>query len=134
MESNGTLEFILISSAAINYTDYQVRVWYSSGTATGKCLHLWEDENYLYALCIIIVGGIDYDDSMSVVNFSAGVTSVTHYIPIIADNVFEGTEEFSLILDIPRAAKRLRVETGDINRAVGEIIDKRKLKIPFYII
>ena len=70
---------------------------------------------------ILIGGGVDYDSDQDLVTFPAGVTSVTQSVPVTVDTIFEGTEDFNLLLAIPQDARRLRVSTG------GEIVDERKI-------
>ena len=70
---------------------------------------------------------MDYDDTQTRVTFPAGVTSVNQTVPITTDTIFEGTEDFTLVLDIPRDARRFRVTAGDQRRAIGEIVDDCKL-------
>jgi len=83
--------------------------------------------------CMLIGGGVDYDSSLDIVTFPAGVTSVTQSVPVIVDTDFEGTEDFNLVLTILQDASRLRVSAGDQNRAIGEIVDERK-KYVFFVI
>ncbi|XP_065884189.1 uncharacterized protein [Dysidea avara] len=104
-ESSGILQYTLVSSVSFT-EEYEVRVRYNSNqgrTATG--------------------GGVDYDDTQTRVTFPAGVTSVNQTVPITTDTIFEGTEDFTLVLDIPRDARRFRVTAGDQRRAIGEIVD-----------
>ena len=53
----------------------------------------------MYHIIILTGGGIDYSSGPYVVTFPTGVTRVAFVVLISNDNVLEGDEKFSLVID-----------------------------------
>ena len=67
---------------------------------------------------------MDYDSGPYTVTFPAGQTTATFNVPITADNVFEGTENFMLTIDSSLLPTGLTV--GDPGQATVTITEEGK--------
>ena len=75
---------------------------------------------------LILLAGIDYDDTPLTATFSTGETSVIVTIPVVDDKVVnEEDEKFNVTLNVS-SANGVRVKLGDVNTATGIIIDTSK--------
>lgn len=79
---------------------------------------------YSYVVIInVFTGDVDFNDNPLRITIPAGKTTVNFTVPIIVDNVIEGTETFKMRL-IATAARCL--EVGPQRTAIGEIRDEGK--------
>ena len=65
---------------------------------------------------------MDYVSTPIMATFAAGTTSTTINVPVINDNIGEGSETFDLSFTIPLSLSG-RVIPGSITAAVGNITD-----------
>ena len=71
---------------------------------------------------------MDYDSTPFNATFTAGSTSTIVNVPVIKDNIAEGSETFNLNFIIPSSLKD-QIMPGTITEAVGNITDKTSKKI-----
>ena len=64
---------------------------------------------------------MDYTSTPITATFPPGANSITVSIPVMSDDVVEGTEEFSLNITIPSSQQNFTLGRRAI--AVGQIID-----------
>ena len=63
--------------------------------------------NYFYCGCYLLyVGGKDLDGSVKTVKFNEGESEVSSCITLYDDQLLEGDEVFSVLLNIPDVTKR----------------------------
>jgi len=65
------------------------------------------------------------------VTIPAGQTNVSQQVPIVQDDVAEGSEQFQARLKIPSASADLRVTVGDDDTAVITIQDDDNVLVEF---
>lgn len=65
----------------------------------------------------------------SSVSFKPGTTVANFTIQITKDRKFEGTEFFTIQLAETRSSKKLQIQIGNPNTAIGQIVDEGEPKI-----
>ena len=75
----------------------------------------------IYYIIIILTGGVDYSLGPYNVTFPAGVTRVSFVVGVTNDNVLEGDEKFSLVID--KSSLLDHVTVGNPNQVTVTIYD-----------
>ena len=92
-EHSGLSQHVLVLSNPSS-TDITVQVRDSSSTALSKKTGIIN-----YIPHHNLTGGVDYTSGPYIVTFHAGVTRVSFVVVVTNDNVLEGDEKFSLVID-----------------------------------
>ena len=88
MESTGVLQAALIMSLPLN-SNYQMRVRFSTGTASSKHINSYEYLAYFY---VVFLGNNDIAGSPLRITIPAGETRVNFSVPVTVDGIFEDTD------------------------------------------
>ena len=68
------------------------------------------------------IGGVDFSNATLTATFASGTTMSNVSVPVRTDEVFEGSEEFDLRLNVP-SSLGAAIQAGSRNTATGIIVD-----------
>ena len=69
-----------------------------------------------------LTGGVDFNTDTLTATFASGMTMSSVQVPMMADDIAEGSEEFDLVLSVSPSLGPA-ITAGGIQRAVGVITD-----------
>ena len=77
-------------------------------------------------ILILLLAGVDYDNTTLTATFTNGSNITTVEIPIINDTIVEKNEVFNVTINLPKTTG-VRVMVGDRSTATAVIIDSSML-------
>ena len=77
----------------------------------------------------VLPAGADFITGRYTATFTSGATTATASIPIVADDIDEPTEQFSLRLYIDGAGYGMGLQKGNVAEVVVTIISSGKLRL-----
>ena len=70
---------------------------------------------------VYLTGGVDFNNATLTATFDSGMTTSNVSVPVVADSVYEGQEEFNLVLNPISLSPS--ITAGSRNTAIGIITD-----------
>jgi len=85
-------------------------------------VRMWHVNYHFFLLWCLAIAGLDFTAGRYTATFTSGATTATANVPIVADDIDEPSEQFSLRLYIDGAGYGIGLQKGNIATATAIIM------------